>query len=89
MFDMPVLLKAYSNVWYRSTCIIKMTNIFIFRGDTLRVLFVADPQLQGVQDESAVFGAITRWDADRYIFDWLKFFITRTSIHNNNRNRSH
>ncbi len=40
----------------------------------MRVLLVADPQLVGLQDEPPwPIGAITRWDADRYLaktFDW-------------------
>ncbi|OQV16830.1 hypothetical protein BV898_09002 [Hypsibius exemplaris] len=34
----------------------------------LRILFVADPQIQGLRNEpSGVLGKITRWDADRYL----------------------
>lgn len=34
---------------------------------TLRILFVADPQIQGIENEPAgLLGALTRWDADRY-----------------------
>jgi len=35
-------------------------------GETLRVLFVADPQIQGENNELPFFGLFTRWDADRY-----------------------
>ena len=42
--------------------------------DSLRILFVADPQLQGVMYESPFpVGPITRWDSDRYLgktFSW-------------------
>ncbi|GAV02144.1 hypothetical protein RvY_12745 [Ramazzottius varieornatus] len=35
---------------------------------TLRILFVADPQIQGLENEPAgLLGALTRWDADRYL----------------------
>jgi hypothetical protein len=41
---------------------------------TLRILFVADPQIQGVLFESPFpVGPITRWDSDRYLsktFGW-------------------
>ncbi|ELU02083.1 hypothetical protein CAPTEDRAFT_121495, partial [Capitella teleta] len=33
----------------------------------VRILMVADPQLVGIQDESQIFGGITRWDLDRYL----------------------
>ncbi|XP_011676909.1 metallophosphoesterase 1 homolog [Strongylocentrotus purpuratus] len=35
--------------------------------DTVRILFVGDPQIQGYQDEPALLGYLTRWDADRYL----------------------
>ena len=35
--------------------------------DDVRVLFVADPQLVGLQNEPALLGAITRRDADKYL----------------------
>ena len=36
---------------------------------TLRILLVADPQIQGHKNEPAgLLGAITRWDADRWLF---------------------
>ena len=42
--------------------------------DSLRILFVADPQIQGVMYESPFpLGPITRWDSDRYLsksFSW-------------------
>ena len=41
-------------------------------GESASVLLVADPQLQGLRDERH-FGAVTRWDADRYLrktFSW-------------------
>ena len=39
-----------------------------FSGDLqLKILLVADPQLQGNYDESPALGFLTRWDADRYI----------------------
>ena len=41
------------------------------------LLLVADPQIQGVQDEPpGIFGWITRWDSDRYLsktFDWAVY----------------
>lgn len=33
----------------------------------LKVLFVADPQIQGEQQESIFYGWIARWDADRFV----------------------
>jgi len=33
--------------------------------DAIRILFVADPQLQGEVHESPIFGDLTRWDSDR------------------------
>jgi ethanolamine phosphate phosphodiesterase len=42
--------------------------------ESLRILFVADPQIQGVLFESPFpLGTITRWDSDRYLsktFSW-------------------
>ena len=42
--------------------------------ESLRILFVADPQIQGVLFESPFpLGPITRWDSDRYLsktFSW-------------------
>ncbi|XP_072168309.1 uncharacterized protein [Diadema setosum] len=35
--------------------------------DSVRILFVGDPQIQGFQDEPALLGYVTRWDADRYL----------------------
>ncbi|XP_038065586.1 uncharacterized protein C630.12-like [Patiria miniata] len=35
--------------------------------DPVRILFVGDPQIQGYQDEPAILGYITRWDADVYL----------------------
>ena len=32
----------------------------------MKILLVADPQLQGNYDESPGLGFLTRWDADRY-----------------------
>ncbi|CAL8106924.1 unnamed protein product [Orchesella dallaii] len=33
----------------------------------LRILFVADPQIQGEEMEHFLYGWITRWDADKYL----------------------
>lgn len=42
--------------------------------ETLRILFVADPQLQGIQHEHPFpVGALATWDSDRYLgksFSW-------------------
>jgi hypothetical protein len=41
--------------------------------ETLRVLLVADPQIQGENNELAFFGLFTRWDADRLVlYDEVK-----------------
>jgi len=43
--------------------------------DCIRILFVADPQIQGLKYESSL-GAITRWDSDRYLsktFSWATY----------------
>lgn len=32
----------------------------------LKVLFVADPQIQGETQENFLYGWVSRWDADRY-----------------------
>ena len=40
--------------------------------DTVRILFVADPQIQGYQDEPALLGFVTRWDADRYLRTYFR-----------------
>lgn len=42
---------------------------------SLTILFVADPQIQGLNNEGAL-GAITRWDSDRYLansFSWATY----------------
>ncbi|ODN06165.1 Metallophosphoesterase 1 [Orchesella cincta] len=35
--------------------------------DVLRILFVADPQIQGEEMEHFLYGWVTRWDADKYL----------------------
>lgn len=46
--------------------------LYISRADNeVRILFVADPQLVGFQDEHPLFGYITRWDCDKY--EYLTF----------------
>ena len=35
------------------------------KAEPVRVLFVADPQIQGEKDEPPFLGIFTRWDADR------------------------
>jgi hypothetical protein len=48
------------------------------------ILFVADPQLQGIMDERPFpVGSITRWDADRYMrktFSWVISYYTIDAI---------
>jgi len=43
----------------------------------LKILFVADPQIQGANDMDSYFlGIITRWDSDRYLsktYSWAKY----------------
>ena len=41
--------------------------VFLFSspGDQVRVLFVADPQLPGIEKEPNPWGLFSRWDADR------------------------
>jgi len=47
------------------------------RKSSLRLLIVADPQIQGANDVNNEFlGVITRWDIDRYLsktFSWAKY----------------
>ena len=46
--------------------------------ETLSVLFVADPQIQGLEGEPGFpFGMITRWDSDRFLsktFGWAMYY---------------
>ena len=45
---------------------------------TTHILLVADPQIQGLQDEPAFpLGSVTRWDSDRYLaktFGWALYY---------------
>jgi hypothetical protein len=45
--------------------------------DCIKILFVADPQIQGLKYERPFpIGAITRWDSDRYLsktYSWAVF----------------
>ncbi|XP_033630833.1 uncharacterized protein C630.12-like isoform X1 [Asterias rubens] len=43
------------------------SNKGIPQHDPVRILFVADPQIQGYRDEPPILGYITRWDADLYL----------------------
>ena len=47
-------------------------------GMSSQMLLVADPQIQGLEDEpSFPFGAVTRWDSDRYLsktFAWALYY---------------
>jgi len=45
----------------------KWPNLPVRNPEDVRVLFVADPQLVGLRDEPPILGAITRWDADKYL----------------------
>lgn len=38
---------------------------FLRSDKNLRILFVADPQLVGLNDEHRIFGYVTRWDSDK------------------------
>jgi hypothetical protein len=41
---------------------------FVSEETLLRVLLVADPQIQGENNELPFFGLFTRWDADRLVY---------------------
>ena len=58
--------------------------------DGLMVMFVADPQIVGIQDEVAVLGYITRWDCDRYNYKFnISFMPIFASVFKRKKNIAH
>ena len=72
-----LLLAVFYNEYYAYYSAASRWPVLKEDAGTTSILFVADPQLQGLMDEKpAPVGSITRWDADRYLrktFHWAKY----------------
>jgi len=68
VFFVVCAVVVYNEVFSFVFSSLQWPNLYrVSQEDDLRILFVADPQLQGLRDELPLLGVITRWDADKYL----------------------